>query len=941
MFTARKLMLCVAISCGMAVSAQQLRGVVRDAQVGETIVGAVVTLKGATEKTTVTDVDGNFEFEGLDASKRYEVVVKFLGYKTATLQGIRANESAADMLQVRLQPDNQTLKEVTVTGVERRDTQNAMIRAARNSAVIVNNVSAQMISKTQDSNAGEVIRRVPGVSIIEDKFVMVRGLSQRYNNVWVNGGAVPSSEADARAFSFDIIPSGQIENITIVKTASAEYPADYSGGFVIVNTKDIPLNDGFSITVGGNFNDATGGKDFYYNEGSGTDFLGFDSGKRGMAGGIGGVLKPMTNASGNIVTQNAVDLKGNGFNNNWLVKNRTPFADLKLAASINKLWKIDGRSIGLLSTINYTNEFRTYSNMQNNLFGIYDSVNNRPNYLRRSIDNQYNNNVRLGAMFNLTMLSADGNHHYQFKNIFNQLGNNRYTWREGVSAQSNNERSAEYYYRSRSTYIGQFTGKHSFDRDTFDWSAGYAYANRHLPDRRRYLVDDALETGVYALSTGNDVSREWTQLDEHIGFAGVNDKRSLSIGSKIIDVKVGAYGEYRSRKYTTRNFIYNWNVADNTLPSGFRYGDIAQLLSDEQNMAADRLYMIEEMQMRNNYRGYNTLGAGYVNALLPLGKLSMLAGVRYEYNDMALISNTRDYELSERSQHYRHSNFFPSVNFTYHLCEKQQLRLSYGRSVNRPEFRELSPSVYYDFDLASNVQGNTELKNCYVDNLDLRYEFYPSSGETISVALFGKFFDKPIEWTYTVAGGTDLVYSYKNARSATSYGVEVDVRKNLGFVGLNDFDLSLNGALIKSSVKFEKGAKEENRPMQGQSPYLVNAGVFYKCKPIQLDVAVLYNIIGKRIIGVGRSEGTTGSDDNARVPHSYEMPRNVIDLSVAKRFGKSFELKLNVRDLIAEKVMYKQFAKVTDAEGSSRQVEQISRCYNPGRNIGLQMTYSF
>lgn len=941
MFTARKLMLCGAMICAFAANAQQLRGVVRDAQVGETIVGAVVTLKGATEKTTVTDVDGIFEFEGLDASKRYEVVVKYLGYKTATMQGIKANEQEANLLQVSLQPDNQTLKEVTVTGIERRDTQNAMIRAARNSAVIVNNVSAQMISKTQDSNAGEVIRRVPGVSIIEDKFVMVRGLSQRYNNVWVNGGAVPSSEADARAFSFDIIPSGQIENITIVKTASAEYPADYSGGFVIVNTKDIPLKDGFNISVGGNFNDATGGKNFSYSEGSGTDFLGFDSGKRGMNGGMGGALKPMTDAQGNIVTQNAVDLKGNGFNNDWLVKNRKPFADLKLAASINKLWKIDGRSIGLLSTINYANEFRTYNDMQNNLFGIYDSVNNRPNYLRRSIDNQYNNNVRLGAMFNLTMLSADGNHRYQFKNIFNQLGNNRYTWREGVSAQSNNERSAEYYYRSRSTYIGQFTGKHTFERDNLDWSAGYAYANRHLPDRRRYLVDDALETGVYALSTGNDISREWTRLDEHIGFAGVNDRRSFGIGSKVIDVKVGVYGEYRNRKYTTRNFIYNWNVANNTLPNGFRYGDIAQLLSDEQNMAADRLYMIEEMQMRNNYRGYNALGAGYVNALLPLGKLSVLAGVRYEYNDMALISNTRDYEVSERSQHYRHSNFFPSVNFTYHLCTKQQLRLSYGRSVNRPEFRELSPSVYYDFDLASNVQGNTELKNCYVDNIDLRYELYPSSGETISVALFGKFFDKPIEWTYTVAGGTDLVYSYKNAKSATSYGMEVDVRKNLGFIGLHDFDLSLNGALIKSSVKFEKGAKEEDRPMQGQSPYLVNAGVFYKCKPLQLDVAVLYNIIGKRIIGVGRSEGTTGSDENARVPHSYEMPRNVIDLSVAKRFGKRFELKLSVRDLLAEKVMYKQFAKVAASDGGSREVEQISRCYNPGRNIGLQMTYSF
>lgn len=209
--------------------------------------------------------------------------------------------------------------------------------------------------------------------------------------------------------------------------------------------------------------------------------------------------------------------------------------------------------------------------------------------------------------------------------------------------------------------------------------------------------------------------------------------------------------------------------------------------------------------------------------------------------------------------------------------------------------------MYYDFDLASNVQGNTELKNCYVDNLDLRYEWYPSRGELISLAVFYKHFDSPIEWTYTVAGGTDLIYSYKNAKSANNYGVELDIRKNLGFIGLKDFSWSFNGALIKSKVQFEKGAKEEDRPMQGQSPYLINTGIFYKNEPLKMDIALLYNRIGKRIIGVGRSEGSTGDDSNSRVPHSYEMPRNTIDFSLAKKFGEHLELKLNVRDLLAER----------------------------------------
>lgn len=924
-------------AASMPTWAQQIKGVVIDQKSKETLIGAVVTVDGTNVKA-ITNIDGNFQIDGMKKDKTYTLYINYVGYKTQKIDGVQAKD--ADQV-IALQPDEQQLKEVTVTAVERRNTDAAMIQVAKNSPVIVSNVSAQEISRTQDTNAGEVIRRVPGVSLIDDKFVMVRGLSQRYNNVWVNGGAVPSSEADSRAFSFDIIPSSQIDNLTIVKSPSAEYPADYSGGFIIVNTKEIPAENSFNIAVGGNWNTSSAFKNFSYSKGSGTDFLGFDNDLRNLKGGIHADLNPQLDANGKPVGDYATSLLGNGLNNDWLIKNKKPLGDLKLAASLNQRWMLGGRTLGMLAALNYTNEYRTYENMENNLYGIYDAANDKPNYLRHSVDDQYNNNVRLGAMLNFTFLSKDGNHKYQLKNIFNQLATSRYTWREGVSAQSNLERSAEYYYRSRTTYNGQLTGKHTFTSDALDWSIGYAYANRHLPDRRRYLIDDALESGVYALSTGNDISREWTQLDEHILSLGVNDKHHFKFGNFEPDLQVGAYGEYRSREYQTRNFIYNWNVSDNNMPSDFRHSDIPTLLSSEANMGYDKLYLLEEKQMRNNYRGHNTLGAGYLALSLPFGKLGIHAGVRFEHNDMELISNSRDYEKSESSRHYKTDDVFPSLNTTYKINDQHQVRLSYGRSINRPEFREASSSVYYDFDLASNVQGNTELKNCYVDNLDLRYEWYPSRGELISLAVFYKHFDSPIEWTYTVAGGTDLIYSYKNAKSANNYGVELDIRKNLGFIGLKDFSWSFNGALIKSKVQFEKGAKEEDRPMQGQSPYLINTGIFYKNEPLKMDIALLYNRIGKRIIGVGRSEGSTGDDSNSRVPHSYEMPRNTIDFSLAKKFGEHLELKLNVRDLLAEKIYYKQFADVTYSDGSKKEVEEIARCYKPGRNIGLQAIYKF
>lgn len=911
--------------------AADIKGKVTDSTTGEPLIGATIQIDG-TPKATATDIDGLFAFSGLDENANYTLTIKYISYKTKKIDGVRA-EAQPQVIEIKLTPDEQTLNEVTVTGVARKNTEIAVIQMTKSSPVIVSNVSAQEITKTQDTNAGEVIRRVPGVSLIDDKFVMVRGLSQRYNNVWINGGAVPSSEADSRAFSFDLIPSSQIDNMQIVKTPSPEYPADYTGGFITITTKDIPAENTAELSVGGNWNDITSFSDFKYAKGSGTDFLGFDSGMRGLNGGINSTL--------NSIAGNGVDLLNNHLNNDWRVRNINPVGDLKLSGSLGRRWKLDDRQLGMIAAFNYTNEYRKYEDMQNNLFGVYNAEKDESNYLRYSIDDQYNHNVRLGAMLNFTLLSADGNSKYQLKNIFNQIGNDRYTWREGLSAQSDNENSAEYYYRSRTTYNGQITGKHTFALDELDWSASYSYANRNVPDRRRYLINDALEPGVMQLTSPNDISREWTKLDEHIVSAAVNDKHDFKFGSFTPSLKFGAYGEYRTRKYTTRDFIYNWNAASNTLPDGFRQNDLSEMLSDESYFGADRLYLLEEQHMRNNYKGNNYLGAGYFAANIPLGNFNIYAGLRYEYDHMELITNTRDNAESPFSHNYEYNDLFPSVNTTYKINDKHQLRLSYGKTVNRPEFREVSPSVFYDFDLASNVQGNTDLKPCYIQNVDFRYEFYPSKGEIISLAAFYKYFDSPIEWTYTVTGGTSLVYSYMNAQRANNYGIELDIRKDLSFIGLPGFSWSFNGALIKSRVKFEAGSKEEDRPMQGQSPYLVNTGLFYKNDKLQLDVALLYNRIGKRIIGVGRSEGTTSGNEALRVPDSYEMPRDVIDLSASKKFGNHWELKLSIRDLLAQKVYYKQFADVHYSNGTSREVEQITRAYKPGRNIGVSAVYKF
>lgn len=916
-------LLAVSEVCG-----HNIKGKIYDSKNGEPLIGATIEVDGG-KQVAITDINGNFELQGIAAGV-YNLLANYVSYKTVRVENVSVPYSGS--LDIPMDADEQLLNAGSVVGVMRKDTEIAMVNASKISHLIVSNVSSQEIARSQDSNAGEVIRRVPGVSLIEDKFVMVRGLSQRYNNVWINGGAVPSSEADSRAFSFDIIPSAQIDNLNIVKVPSPEYPADYSGGFIIINTKEIPEENDFSISLGGNWNTLTVFNSFERYNGSATDFLGFDGGRRALCGGM---YRNMNKMSGDNIS-----LQNNSLDNDWKIRSIKPYGDLRLSAAMSRHWKVGGSDLGMTAVANYTNEFRTYENMQNNLFGVYDAANDKSNYLRWSVDDQYNNNVRFGAMVNITLLTTGGSK-LLFKNIFNQLGTDRYTFRKGISAQSDHEESAEYYYRSRTTYNGQVNGLHVFGGHKFDWSTGYAYSNRILPDRRRYLLSDANEADVIELITGNDVSREWTRLGEHIVSFGVNDTWQLEFGKWKPILKYGAFGEYRTRTYDTRSFIYSWHPALNNLPEDFQSMDIRELLSNEAYFGDDLLYMLEEWHMKNNYRGKNTLGAGYIGADLPFGKISAYAGVRFEYSRMELISNTSDTKKRPLSHFYGGPGFFPSINVVYKFNDRHQVRASYGRSINRAEFREVSPSVYYDFDLASNVAGNTGLRNCYVDNVDLRYEMYPGRGEILSIAAFYKHFDSPIEWTYTVAGGTDLIYSYMNARSANNYGMELDLRKDLSFMGLRGFKWSFNGTLIRSRVEFAPGSKEKDRPMQGQSPYLVNTGVFYANEAAKINLGLLYNRIGKRIIGVGRSEGSTGSDDNARVPDSYEMPRNVLDFTASKKFGKHTELKMSIRDILAEKVSYMQFTDVVLPDGESKAVSQTAKEYRPGRNISFTILFKF
>ncbi len=916
-----------------------IKGIVTDAKTGETLPGVSISIKNTTQGV-VSDLDGNYELN-VGAGK-YTVTASYLSYGALEITDIETKKGESTSLNIPMTESENSLNEVVVVAMARINSEVSLLNSMKNANGIVSGVSSQQISKNQDRDASEVIRRIPGISIMDNKFIVARGLSQRYNNVWINNSATPSSESDTRSFSFDLIPSSQIENIMIVKSPQPELPADFSGGFVKVATKGIPNENTMEIGYGMGFNTATQFHDFKYSSGSSTDFLGFDNGFRSLKS-----IVPFRLDANNTKSVDAVSK--NGFNNNWDVKTKTPIPDQRFSFALGRrLNMANGQQWGLNTALNYSSVSRAYTGMKNAQYSVYNNISDKPEPDNDYNDDQYNTNTRLGGMVNLSFI-PNKNNRYEFQNIFNQLGQDRYTYRTGTDYTSGREKKQEkqeYLYSSRTTYAGQLTGKHTLSLvDQLDWTLGFSYANKNQPDRRiinrteNASTDQDPYNGKMYVSQA-DIERNFVALDEYTYNAGANYSRDVKLGSSIIStLKGGFYGEYRAREYNTRDFDYLYN--ESYFPYSFRFGDPVNEILVPANYGANKLYINESTNNVDSYKGNNKLLAAYMAINIPYNKFNIYAGMRFEHNIMTLTNYVSEVGFNTKDTEYKTTDVFPSLNASYTINKDNILRFAYGMSVNRPEFREVSPASYYDFDLFNRIQGNPKLEAAYIQNLDLRYEFYLSSGELLSVALFYKHFDNPIEWSFINTGGGSRIYTFENALSAQNLGIEVDIKKRLDFIGLKDLSVVINGSIIDSKVKFAKGSVEDERPLQGQSPYLVNAGLFYQNDPLKFTIGLMYNIIGKRIVGIGLKSNSENSTINDDIPDMYEMPRNILDFTVSKRFGKHLEIAAGIKDILSQDVLYKQFPKFADSNGNIQEREQITRQYNPGQNITISAKLNF
>ncbi len=925
-----------------------IEGEVHDKSSSESLIGTTVVVDGTTIGAA-TDINGHFIISNLKPGT-YKLKVSYVSYNPKEIENVKVQAGQSTSLKIDLESSLVSLGDINVTAVRRTNTEISMITDIKTNAFVSTGISGQQISKTLDKDASEVVKRVPGITIVDDRFLVVRGLSQRYNNVWLNNSATPSSEADVKAFSFDIIPSSMIENIMIFKSPAAELPADFAGGFVKIATRNMPDKNGIILQYSTGISEGTTFQDFYKYDGSKTDFLGFDDGTRALPKDMPAHLN-IYEYSTNPLVREKISSLGQELTKNWTANRITAMPDQKLQIGINRKFKIKKLQLGNTTAISYS-----LSNNSDNIgvddYSIYDYGNDKPSYLNEFGDKSYSNSARVSVMHNWAILVGEKNK-IEFRNLFNQAGFTRTTMRDGREWYNDGRyiRSAELRYLSRSIYSGQVAGNHTLDKNnnlSVDWILGYSSSSKNEPDTKRYRYIQSLQNpDVYMLLFSDQpdlssLSRMWIHLRENAESGALNLSYLPDISGFRPEIKAGFYLENKDRKFVARNFGY----AKGSSESGFGQTTLPvdQIFTNANINLSDGVKLAEVTALSDSYTASNLQVAGYLSARFPITtSLNLYSGIRVERNKQTL-SSYKQGSTTQVDVNRDTINIFPSANITYNFNEKNLIRAAYGMTVNRPEFREIAPFYYVDFEMNAGIYGAPEVRQAYIHNFDIRYESYPSDGETFSIGTFYKHFINPIE--QVILGNSPTQYSFENVASAYSYGVEAEGRKSLGFIGgLEKFSLVVNASLIRSRVHFAPGSLSRNRPLEGQSPYILNAGLYYNNNDKGLIFSLLYNVIGKRIAAVGRPSPNTWED----IPDIYEMPRNLIDLTFSKSFGKHFEIKGGIKDLLDEKVEYVQnINTVVDmsiySKGSIEGMKkfdrtQVTKSYFPGRYFTLGVAF--
>ncbi len=884
----------------------------------EALIAVTVSLKSDKTQTTKTDVEGRYVFN-IDVNKEYTIVFNYVGYKEKSVT-IKATTIAEELISdIVLDESGKKLTDVVVSATRSSNkgaTDNALIAYQRNANTVSSVISAESIRRSPDRNTAEILKRTPGASIQEGKYIIVRGLADRYNQAMLNGILLTSTEPDRKTFSFDLFPSQIIDNIIINKAFVPELPGEWAGGLIQVNTKDVPTKNFFNIQLGTSANSMVTGKNFFKDKGGKTDWYGIDDGTRSLPAGY--TTKSNFDTS-SLASKTAL---GRNMSSNWAPVLTTAKPNMSLQMNGGFAGTLFGKKIGGIIGINYANAYRFQDNI-NNQNQLSDAGINSFIELK---DNKYINDINMGAIGGLSIFLNPLNK-ISYKAIVNVKTSNAFTQRSGtIFDRQELVKGNEFVFGQNVFFTNQLNGEHSISQKLkFNWYGAFNILDSYTPDQRRISYAKSINgTDPYILNISNTLSQQsgsrvFQTLSDYI-YTGGGD---LTYKINQQTIKAGYMIQVKDRLYDAQLFAITMpidNPALRLLPAE------AAFVPENFGNGLDNKFAFNSIQNRNfRYLANTILNAGYVQLDNKLSDaIRVVWGLRVEDFDQ-LVGSVKKWD--PRHTYSRVTDFLPGVNATLKLTQKANLRLTASQTIIRPELRELSALNIYDFELNASVAGNPGLKRTKITNTDLRYELYPQAGELFTVGVFYKNFENPIESIFQEAGGGSSLFSFQNALKATAFGFEIEGRKKL----TKRFTLQANGSYINSQVKDEQLAV--SRSLQGQSPYLINTGLLYDVVEKGFNMTALFNQVGKRIYLVGDIQAGAGS------PDVYENPRALVDFQMSKKFANNkAEVRLTISDIFNQRQIFYQNNNANTDYNKATDGVRFSRQY--GTTYGITINYS-
>ncbi len=889
-----------------------VRGKVIDDETGETLIGVTVAVVGTTMGTT-TDFDGNYSLELEQGT--YDIRISCVSYQAQTFEEVDVKAGEVKIVNACLSEEVTHLKEVVVKAKAVRNTEAAIQVMQKNSASMLDGIGSIQISRLGDDNAASALKRVTGVSVQDNKYVFVRGLSDRYTKINLNNSDIPALDPEKNTVQMDIFPSNIIDNIIVHKTFTPDLPGESTGGHVNIITKDFPEQLTLQFSVSADYNSKSSfNNEFLTYEGGNTDWLGLDDGTRNVPETAQKYYDKFKSEGYNGISYNPKppfynSLLGeisNSFNKTMVPETKNSGLNHSYNFAVGNQTKLFGNALGYNIALGYSHNNKYYND---GVYGIYwESVTPDPWEVFNNVTMGEQNAI-LSGLINLNY-KINNNNKIGIRYIRNQSGKKVALSRSGFFSYDDAyvyDYNLAFLERVFNSY--QLHGKHVFPKKgtagrnilIARWQLSYASMTNDEPDLRflKYLRSSP-ESDTTIIKTNGAPRRYYRDMKEDDYHANLD----LEFPVKIMDIqdkiKVGGLYSYKDRNLDQTTFFFD-------TPSGLRFfptRSINEILEDYMiNEDNDKGYFYKASFTDDkiySYEARQKVIAAYAMIDLALAaNLRTIAGARVEYTDME-VHNL----ISEDPRYYRSgsdisTSILPTINLIYSVTENMNMRLAGSQTIARPKFKEIGVN-YYDYKTGLYIYGNQNLVNSRITNVDLRWEWFFKPGEKLALSIFYKHFKDPIE--RKLADDTDAwEIMYYNMNDANLTGVELEFRKKLDFWNiLKYFTLGGNLSYINSVIKIPDDVYEDisqqdptrskTRPMVGQAPWIINAYINYFNSNIGMESNLGYNVSGEKLYLI-----TRGS-----LPYVYEQPFHSLNFNISKHFGEknSFTVELGIDNIL-------------------------------------------